>query len=124
MRISDWSSDVCSSDLIRAERQRGATILFSTHVMAHAERLCESLTIIGDGKVRFSGTVEAARATLRARVHLVNRQADGPWRAALLADALRHAGGTGWRFILHPDGTAPLHGPLIRSAQGHTNPSP
>src|SRR3546814_1436254 len=97
MRISDWSSDVCSSDLIRAERQRGATILFSTHVMAHAERLCESLTIIGDGKVRFSGTVEAARATLRARVHLVTRQADGPWRAALPADAVRQAGETGWR---------------------------
>src|SRR3546814_15211516 len=71
MRISDWSSDVCSSDL---------------------ERLCESLTIIGDGKVRFSGTVEAARATLRARVHLVTRQADGPWRAALPADAVRQAG--------------------------------
>src|SRR3546814_20297060 len=40
-------------ELIRAERQRGATILFSTHVMAHAERLCESLTILGHRQVRF-----------------------------------------------------------------------
>lgn len=105
-------------ELIRAERQRGATILFSTHVMAHAERLCESLTIIGDGKVRFSGTVEAARATLRARVHLVTRQADGPWRAALPADAVRQAGETGWRFILPPEGIEPLLGQLIAGGAG------
>src|SRR3546814_2613772 len=26
MRISDWSSDVCSSDLLRAERARGVTV--------------------------------------------------------------------------------------------------
>ncbi|HBL95124.1 MAG TPA: ABC transporter ATP-binding protein, partial [Hyphomonas sp.] len=28
-------------DLVRAEHARGATILFSTHVMEHAERLCD-----------------------------------------------------------------------------------
>src|SRR3546814_9049556 len=28
--------------LVRREQARGATILFSTHVMAHAERLCRS----------------------------------------------------------------------------------
>jgi hypothetical protein len=31
------------------ERDRGATILFSTHVMAHAERLCDRLAIIAGG---------------------------------------------------------------------------
>ncbi|NWN13349.1 AAA family ATPase, partial [Escherichia coli] len=46
--------------LIRAERDRGATILFSTHVMAHAERLCDRLSIIAGGKVRFEGTVNDA----------------------------------------------------------------
>src|SRR3546814_17419148 len=32
--------------LVRRERERGATILFSTHVLAHAERLCDRIAII------------------------------------------------------------------------------
>lgn len=36
--------------LVRAERDRGATILFSTHVMSHAERLCERLAVIAGGE--------------------------------------------------------------------------
>src|SRR3546814_5595440 len=31
--------------LARREQARGATILFSTHVMAHAERLCDRIAI-------------------------------------------------------------------------------
>lgn len=50
--------------LIHAERERGATIVFSTHVMAHAERLCDRLAIIARSKRRFEGTVNEARGTL------------------------------------------------------------
>jgi ABC-2 type transport system ATP-binding protein len=39
--------------LIRAEAAEGATIVFSTHVIAHAERLCERIAIIAGGKLRF-----------------------------------------------------------------------
>src|SRR3546814_4657257 len=56
--------------LILAERDRGVTILFSTHVMAHAERLCDRLAIIARGKRRFEGTVADARGTLpRSEAH-------------------------------------------------------
>ena len=47
--------------LILAERARGATILFSTHVMGHAERMCDALSIIAGGQVRFEGSVDDAR---------------------------------------------------------------
>jgi ABC-2 type transport system ATP-binding protein len=47
--------------LVRRERDRGATILFSTHVMAHAERLCDRLAIIARSQRRFEGTVDAQR---------------------------------------------------------------
>lgn len=104
--------------LIRAERDRGATILFSTHVMGHAERLCEGLTIIGGGRVRFTGSVEAARGTLSPRVHLVTRRADGPWRGALPADAATQPGENGWRFTLPPDGIEPLLARLIDGGAG------
>ena len=104
--------------LIRAERDRGATIVFSTHVMGHAERLCEALTIIGGGRVRFTGSVEAARGTLSPRVHLVTRRADGAWRDALPADAKAQPGENGWRFTLPPDGIEPLLARLIEGGAG------
>jgi ABC-2 type transport system ATP-binding protein len=37
-------------ELIAEEHRRGATILFSTHVMAHAEELCERVVMIHKGR--------------------------------------------------------------------------
>jgi ABC-2 type transport system ATP-binding protein len=51
-------------DLIRAEHERGATILFSTHVMEHAERLCDRIVMMARGRKVFDGTLDAAYASL------------------------------------------------------------
>ncbi|WP_243395559.1 ABC transporter ATP-binding protein [Sphingomonas oleivorans] len=102
--------------LIRAQAADGVTILFSTHVIAHAERLCERIAIIARGKIRFEGGVEEARARLAPQVRLGTRAADGPWRAALPADA-RHDGGL-WRFELPESGIEPLLEALIRGGAG------
>ena len=51
-------------DLIRSEHARGATILFSTHVMEHAERLCDSIIMMAKGKKVFDGNLQAAYDTL------------------------------------------------------------
>jgi ABC-2 type transport system ATP-binding protein len=37
-------------EVIAAEHQRGATIIFSTHVMAHAEELCQQIVMIHQGR--------------------------------------------------------------------------
>jgi ABC-2 type transport system ATP-binding protein len=37
-------------ELIAEEQQRGATIIFSTHVMAHAEELCQQIVMIHKGR--------------------------------------------------------------------------
>ncbi len=37
-------------EVIAEERQRGATIIFSTHVMAHAEELCDQIVMIHQGR--------------------------------------------------------------------------
>src|ERR1700733_14577370 len=37
-------------EVIAAEQQRGATIIFSTHVMAHAEELCQQIVMIHKGR--------------------------------------------------------------------------
>ena len=88
-------------ELIRREARAGATVIFSTHVIAHAERLCERIAIIAKGKVAFDGRVDEARGRLRPIVRLRTRASDGPWRVAIPADARRE--GDEWVFEL-PEG--------------------
>jgi ABC-2 type transport system ATP-binding protein len=102
--------------LIRAERDGGATVIFSTHVIAHAERLCERIAIIADGKVAFAGAVDEARDRLRPVVRLQTRAEDGAWRAALPGAARRV--GREWRFELPPAGPEPLLRALIDGGAG------
>ena len=49
-------------ETIRAQAAAGRTILFSTHVMEHAERLCDRILLIAQGKAAFEGTVRDALA--------------------------------------------------------------
>lgn len=57
-------------DLIRDLKKRGRTIIFSTHVMPHAERLCDRFLIIAGGKKRFEGDLAQARAMVAPRLHV------------------------------------------------------
>ncbi|HWH22297.1 MAG TPA: ATP-binding cassette domain-containing protein [Allosphingosinicella sp.] len=102
--------------LIREEAAAGATIIFSTHVIAHAERLCERIAIIAAGKVRFEGRVADARERLRPKVRLKTRAADGSWRRALPADAAMTDGH--WHFDLPKTGIEPLLKALIDGGAG------
>ena len=102
--------------LILAERERGATVLFSTHVMAHAERLCDRLTIIAGGKRRFEGTVADARGMLPMRAHYTPTR-DDPAIAAHLPDDADHDG-RGWRFTVPEDGTEAVLSRLIAAGHG------
>ena len=54
-------------DMVEAERDAGACILYTTHYMEEAERLCDSLAIIDHGKLIAQGTVDELRAKLGAR---------------------------------------------------------
>jgi len=49
--------------VIRDLAANGATVLFSTHVMQHAERLCDKVVLMARGQKAFEGTVAEARAT-------------------------------------------------------------
>ena len=49
--------------MIRDLAAGGATVLFSTHVMQHAERLCDKVVLLARGRKAFEGTVDQAKAT-------------------------------------------------------------
>jgi ABC-2 type transport system ATP-binding protein len=103
-------------DLIRREARSGVTVIFSTHVIAHAERLCEQIAIIAKGRVAFDGRVDEARARLRPIVRLRTRASDGPWRSAIPAEARRE--GDEYVFELPEGGPEPFLKALIDGGAG------
>jgi ABC-2 type transport system ATP-binding protein len=48
--------------MVRDLTARGATVVFSTHVMQHAERLCDHVVLLAKGKKVFDGSVAEALA--------------------------------------------------------------
>jgi ABC-2 type transport system ATP-binding protein len=102
--------------LIRDLAAKGATVIFSTHVIAHAERLCDSVAIIAGGKVPYAGSVDSARDRIRPQVRLETRHRDGPWRTALPAGSRLE--GNFWHFPLPESGVEPLLRALIEGDAG------
>jgi ABC-2 type transport system ATP-binding protein len=48
-------------------KQQGATLLFSSHSLPDVETLCDKLTVLHEGQVRFTGTPEAFRAAFSCK---------------------------------------------------------
>ena len=50
-------------DFIREARGQGRTVLFSTHVLREAERLCDRIAVLHQGRVLANGTLAELRAS-------------------------------------------------------------
>jgi len=51
---------------VRAEHERGATILLSSHILSEVERLCDHVSIIKDGRLAESGPLSSFDADGRS----------------------------------------------------------
>ena len=92
-------------DLVRQIRERGCTVFLTTHFMEEAERLCDRVLIIDDGKIVALDTPEALIRSLSAERRLIFTLADD--RAAPpLADLsqVRRVERVGERLIVHGHG--------------------
>jgi len=49
-------------DLVREEKAKGTCVLYTTHYMEEAEKLCDKLAIIDHGKIIAAGTLDDLRA--------------------------------------------------------------
>ena len=49
-------------DLVREEKAKGTCVLYTTHYMEEAEKLCDELAIIDHGKIIAAGTLKELRA--------------------------------------------------------------
>ncbi len=104
--------------MILAKRDEGATIILSTHVMAHAQRLCDRICVIAGGTMRFEGTVDAARGRLPMIVRYRPRGSanEAAMRTELPDGATRH--GDEWRFAVADDAVEPLLAKLVAAHHG------
>ena len=101
--------------------RKGSTVVFSTHVMQHAERLCDRLLLLARGRKVFEGTQDEARASLPARLTLTSRADPSSLPGVASATPLGPAEGgwTRYQVALQP-GSDP--GALLETctAQGFT----
>ena len=58
-------------DLIREQHARGATVVFSTHVMFQAEQLCDRILMINDGRKVLDESLSSIRTKYDPRIVLV-----------------------------------------------------
>ncbi|MGB4246812.1 MAG: ATP-binding cassette domain-containing protein [Pseudohongiellaceae bacterium] len=71
--------------LINDMSAAGQTVIFSTHIMQHAERLCSRMLLIAKGRKIFDGTLDQARAIIPRRVIL---ECQGDIAAVLHTDGI------------------------------------
>lgn len=72
-------------EMVESERDAGACVLYTTHYMEEAERLCDSVAIIDHGKLIANGSVADLKAKLGARdaLQLTGHFPEAAVRAAL-----------------------------------------
>jgi ABC-2 type transport system ATP-binding protein len=68
-------------EIIRDMAQRNRTVLFSTHVMQHAERLCDRILLLAQGRLIFDGTIAEAKRAIPRRVQIRTEDPVGPLQA-------------------------------------------
>ncbi|MEQ7154631.1 ABC transporter ATP-binding protein [Brevundimonas aurifodinae] len=96
--------------VIRDLAANGATVLFSTHVMQHAERLCDQVVLVARGRKAFDGTVAEARDTSRRFLDLEG--------AIAVEQAGALPGVTGVDVVSEQDGVRVLKAALAQGAAG------
>lgn len=79
-------------DLIEKENQRGATVLFSSHILSEVQRLCHRVAIIKEGRIIRLETIEQLRRSNTKRVRVELRTLED---AARLGSALLVLEGVG-----------------------------
>jgi len=96
-------------DLVLDEHRRGATVIFSTHVMVQAEQLCDHIVMIDRGRKVLDASLPEIRQQFDPRTVLVEpldpTSDPAPVRGLDGVEDLR-TGDDGWTVSL-ADGTAP-----------------
>jgi ABC-2 type transport system ATP-binding protein len=113
------AKDVVRKFLSRMNRERGTTIILTTHDLQDIEEICPRLIMVDEGRLLFDGAVDALRTRFGARRRLVLEFAGEPG-VVHLPDA-EPAGGEGHvrEFLLADDGRSLVQ--LLAALQTETD---
>ena len=77
--------DPVNTELIKQvmleQKKRGATIIFSTHLMDQVEKLCDSICLINEGKAVLGGEIKNIKKNFRRNSVLMQFEGDGKFLA-------------------------------------------
>lgn len=99
-------------EIVRDFHAKGTTILFSTHLMEQAERLCERVCLISSSQKVLDGDLRELRAAERRGVVAVEFDGPDTWMEGPEVDRVETAE-NGFHLLLH-DGAD--HQPILRRA--------
>lgn len=60
----DPKSSYKLKEIMRSHADKGNTVMFSTHVLEVAEKVCDRIAVINNGKILFVGTLEEMKSTM------------------------------------------------------------
>ncbi|AVF04624.1 MULTISPECIES: ABC transporter ATP-binding protein [Devosia] len=115
--------DVVAKDAVRrflseVNKQRGTTIILTTHDLVDIEEICPRLIMVDDGKLLFDGELKRLRATLGSRRRLILEFATDPGPLALATATLAADEGATKHFLLENE-TVSLLDVLGELGRGH-----
>jgi len=66
MTGKDLKTSFTLTEQLRSHAEKGSNVIFSTHVLEVAEKLCDRLGIISHGRLMFCGTMQELRETAQS----------------------------------------------------------
>lgn len=98
------AKDVVRKFLSRVNRERGTTIILTTHDLQDIEEICPRLIMVDEGRLLFDGTLPALRKSFGARRRLTLEFSGDPGEVRL--SGVKPSGGEGLlrEFLLEDDG--------------------
>ena len=90
-------------DAMLEYRRQGRTVIFSTHMMEHAERLCDSILMIHQGRKVLDGTLRSIKADVPSRAVHLSTEGDASFvRELPMVERVREYGND-WEVFLNED---------------------
>ncbi|GGE36374.1 ABC transporter ATP-binding protein [Streptococcus himalayensis] len=104
--------------VILEEKQRGATIIFSDHVMTNVQEICDDILMIRDGKVVVSGSIDEVRNSYgKTRLFVASERTQKELEALPhVVSASRTKQGT-WRLVLDDESAGPALFDILTQGQ-------
>ncbi|MCW5722898.1 MAG: ATP-binding cassette domain-containing protein [Devosia sp.] len=102
------AKDAVRKFLARINRERGTTIILTTHDLVDIEEICPRLIMVDDGKLLFDGELTRLRATLGSRRRLTLEFDTDPGPLALTTATLTTDLGAAKHYLLEREETSLL----------------